>query len=88
MVDTCVCCGAIIPEGRHVCQNCENAEDNSGVLCPTCGTVLEVMNSSWYFTDDGIGCSTLFHCNACHNDWEKEAEYTAKPVKFTRKYWG
>lgn len=23
MVDTCVCCGAIIPEGRMVCPNCE-----------------------------------------------------------------
>ena len=23
MVDTCICCGAIIPEGRMVCPNCE-----------------------------------------------------------------
>lgn len=23
-VDTCVCCGAEIPEGRQVCWNCEN----------------------------------------------------------------
>lgn len=23
MVDTCICCGAIVPEGRMVCANCE-----------------------------------------------------------------
>lgn len=22
-VDCCVCCGAVIPEGRQVCPNCE-----------------------------------------------------------------
>lgn len=25
MDNTCVCCGEIIPEGRMVCPNCENA---------------------------------------------------------------
>jgi RNA polymerase subunit RPABC4/transcription elongation factor Spt4 len=25
MAERCVCCGAIIPEGRQVCPNCENA---------------------------------------------------------------
>lgn len=24
-VDTCVCCGEMIPEGRQVCWNCENS---------------------------------------------------------------
>lgn len=23
MVDTCVCCGAYVPEGRQVCSDCE-----------------------------------------------------------------
>jgi RNA polymerase subunit RPABC4/transcription elongation factor Spt4 len=28
MDNTCVCCGAVIPEGRQVCPNCERrAED-------------------------------------------------------------
>ena len=87
MVDRCVCCGDLIPEGRQVCLNCENG-DQSGVRCLTCGTTLEVMDSSWSFTDKGIMCSTIFHCNVCHNDWEKEAEYVAKPVRFVRKFWG
>ena len=25
MVDRCVCCGEVIPEGRHVCPICEKA---------------------------------------------------------------
>lgn len=29
--DTCVCCGAVIPEGRMVCANCLN-ESNKGWL--------------------------------------------------------
>jgi predicted amidophosphoribosyltransferase len=24
-VDRCVCCGAVVPEGRHVCPQCEKA---------------------------------------------------------------
>lgn len=26
-MNTCVCCGAIIPEGRQVCPNCETWSD-------------------------------------------------------------
>ena len=26
MMDTCVCCGAVIPEGRMVCWACENGQ--------------------------------------------------------------
>lgn len=25
--ETCVCCGAVIPEGRQVCPDCEKALD-------------------------------------------------------------
>lgn len=25
MEDKCICCGAIVPEGRQVCPKCENA---------------------------------------------------------------
>ncbi len=24
MEDRCICCGAVIPEGRHICRICEN----------------------------------------------------------------
>ena len=29
MVDTCVCCGEIIPEGAQVCSACLNGLDKS-----------------------------------------------------------
>ena len=31
-MNTCVCCGAIIPEGRHVCPNCETWSDSPDVI--------------------------------------------------------
>ena len=30
MTDTCVSCGAVIPEGRMVCPNCENGANLGG----------------------------------------------------------
>lgn len=27
--NTCICCGAVIPEGRQVCPNCEEEQNNS-----------------------------------------------------------
>lgn len=30
MEDRCVCCGAIVPEGRQICWNCEN--NNTDVI--------------------------------------------------------
>lgn len=28
--DRCVCCGAVIPEGRMVCPQCEGKEEDHG----------------------------------------------------------
>jgi predicted amidophosphoribosyltransferase len=88
MVDRCVICGATVPEGTMVCKRCENGSSNDRVLCPQCGTVLEPMSSHWYNTCDGHARNTVFHCNTCQSDWEKDEEFIAKPVKFTRKFWG
>ena len=88
MVDTCVCCGDIVPEGRQVCYRCEHGDNNDGALCPECGAVLEIMSCHWYNTIGGHARNTIFHCNVCHNDWEKDEEYVVQPVKFTRKFWG
>jgi hypothetical protein len=27
MIDTCVCCGSYVPEGRQVCKKCEYAQE-------------------------------------------------------------
>ena len=36
--ERCVCCGAIIPEGRQVCQTCENAvyQPRERIPCAAC----------------------------------------------------
>lgn len=88
MVDRCVICGDIVPEGTQVCRRCENSSSNDGVLCPQCGHVLELMSSHWYNTRDGHARNTVFHCNTCGSDWEEDEEFIAQPVKFTRKFWG
>ena len=84
MINTCIYCGDIIPEGTQVCPNCLN----DGVLCPECGSVLEVMDVSQCIIDNKFMLCTLYHCNNCHLDWEREANYIGEPVKFTRKFWG
>ena len=90
MGDTCVMCGSELftESNSMICSKCQKGDYLEGPLCPTCGTTLETMNTSRYETVDGFGYSTIYHCNNCHNDWEKEAEYVAKPVIFKRKYWG
>ena len=90
MDNVCVACGAELPTeyGSMICKQCESSLFNSIVLCPSCGSHLEIIQKSTYNTSDGFGYSTLFHCSRCRSDWEREEEYLAKPVKFRRKYWG
>ena len=88
MANTCVCCDAVIPEGTQFCRSCENSSSNDRVLCPQCGSVLELISSHWYNTCYGHARNTVFHCNICLRDWEKDEEYVAKHVKFNRKFWG
>ena len=40
-MDTCVCCGAVIPEGRMVCWACENRQ---GVSPERTNDMKETMN--------------------------------------------
>jgi predicted amidophosphoribosyltransferase len=42
-MNTCVCCGAEIPEGRQVCWNCENATDEPDLILKD-GTKLYLKN--------------------------------------------
>ena len=35
-MNTCVCCGEIIPEGRQVCPKCED-DAQEWERCPVCG---------------------------------------------------
>lgn len=38
MDNRCICCGAIIPEGRQVCLTCEQKENEKDIYCKGTGT--------------------------------------------------
>lgn len=86
MDNTCISCGAIVPEGRQVCPICEYGE--LPVPCPNCGTALEVMNTGKYKTLDGYAIHTSYHCYNCGSDWDKTEHYVAGETKFVQKFWG
>ena len=90
MDNTCVMCGSKLPTecNSMVCSRCQKEDYPKNPLCPTCGEELEIMNISRYTTVDGFIYSTIYRCGQCGNDWEKEEEYIAKPIRFTRKFWG
>lgn len=84
MVDTCVCCGDIVPEGMQVCLNCLKGV----VKCPECGAELELMATSTGIVNNQLMLCKIYHCNNCHLDWELEANDIGDPVEFQRKFWG
>ena len=90
MDNTCVMCGTELSTecGSMICPKCQKGDFPKNPPCPSCGTVLEIMNTSRYETIDGFGYSTIYHCNQCGDDWEREEEFVAKPVIFKRKFWG
>lgn len=70
MEDTCVCCGAVIPEGTQVCRLCSKkiAETKPAIApCPFCGnTKLKVEskhNGKW--SNTGTHSATV-RCSKCH----------------------
>lgn len=84
MIDTCVCCGEMIPEGQQVCPTCRNG----GVLCPECGSILTVMHNNLEVRPESLEHVTLYNCDKCCSDWERRSRYIGEPVKFKRKIWG
>ncbi len=90
MDNTCVCCGAALPTEScsHVCKKCENLDGDHHVPCLNCGEPLSVINYHWYKTVAGHAKNTVFHCESCRLDWEKDEEFIAQPIKFKRKFWG
>jgi hypothetical protein len=84
MIDTCVCCGEIIPEGQQVCGRCLNG----GPACPECGNTLTVMHSTYEVTPTSFEHVVLYNCDKCCSDWERRSRYIGEPVEFKRKIWG
>jgi hypothetical protein len=102
MINTCVCCGDIIPEGRQVCLACEKWESGQSKYmkfdCPECGARLEVMSDS--IIEQHPARFDLFryerrqlirHCRKCLHDWENEWWTENGDVgesQLRRKFWG
>ena len=64
MPDRCVCCGAIIPEGRMVCPNCERGhsagsfESRKPDECEGCIDLWGVHYCRWL----GVPCVRVEEC--------------------------
>ena len=56
MVDTCVMCGDVIPEGSQTCLRCQKS---GGCLCPDCGEPLKVMHSRFECEGNDITWNTV-----------------------------
>ena len=69
MVDTCVCCGTIVPEGVQICYKCANEDI---YYCPTCKVPLKRTSSCRSATIKQIWYSRLYHCRCCGTDWEAD----------------
>lgn len=70
MEDRCVCCGAIIPEGRQVCEDCERGKDKLNPCNCDCP-----MTMAWKSFFLGIPISTTIMCVFCRR----------KVTRFTEK---
>lgn len=84
MLNICVCCGEVIPEGQQVCDTCLRGGPN----CPECGNELAVMNTHCEASMGFCEQVTLYNCSNCCSDWEKRVGYMGAPVEFKRKLWG
>lgn len=40
MENTCICCGAIIPEGRQICADCKSVGWDMNNSCVCCGAII------------------------------------------------
>ena len=64
MDNTCVCCGAVIPEGRMICWACENGK---GVSPERTNDMKETMNPLYAVlatgsADEAAGGTIVLHC--------------------------
>lgn len=48
MPDTCICCGAVIPEGRQICLRCEREEQSPEELEVLLRETLPVLRAAFF----------------------------------------
>ena len=51
--DRCVCCGEIVPEGRHICPSCEGNITKVGAILQSRGATKEEVEKAyeWLHSD-------------------------------------
>lgn len=78
MVDRCVCCGEIIPEGRQICPICEKGTKKMAELkpCPFCGGKAIFKSTAIAKGGDSVGYDFEVVCGAC-GATRREARGTA-----------
>lgn len=60
--NTCVCCGAIIPEGRHICLLCEGENEVQRFCIPDAAAILTACDElEALITDADIEDKNLKH---------------------------
>ena len=77
MPERCVCCGAIIPEGRQVCPICENgnvgAEQayRNGYAKGYADAKKNEKHGRWLKTKEQLGWNEVdaVECSECHESW-------------------
>lgn len=78
MPETCICCGAVIPEGRQICPNCERDTNwrtsyvTEGYPCKACGQLIFPTPDHVYKDSSGLYC--CWTCFSHRNDKKKKTK--------------
>ena len=72
--DRCIICGEIIPEGRHVCPNCEKGEKPMKCNHPIWSPVCSFHYNGECFREHNYECPALAMKNLSHGEMVQIAE--------------
>jgi hypothetical protein len=56
--------------------------------CTDCGGAIVLMSSCQYDNGSQVLCSSIYHCENCHTDWELESTVDGQTYELRRKFWG
>ena len=87
MNDTCVCCGAPVPEGRQVCPKCEQKYDPYEFFSAERknSTMNDSVNHPAHYTAGGVECIDAIRA-AVVNKPPYEAWLTGQIIKYVWRY--
>ena len=85
--DRCICCGAIIPEGRQVCPICEHKAENRVAPCVACRYAERIRRNKLkvFCQLRGVEVPILHTCENGDRKTEKEIQRIANHYKTERK---